>query len=159
MMETIRWETEGVKIVRAEALAGAMAGASGIARATAFDFAGSGGRATWIGTVSLPPGGKTGAHHHGRHEVAVYVVQGRGAIRWGERLEFAADVGAGDFVYFAPHVPHQEVNLDAGAPLDFVVVRSDNERIAVTLDIAPDASGAADAAVAGGRHDRDAQNF
>ncbi len=107
-------------------------------RATAFAFAGSGGRETWIGTVTLPPQAKTGAHHHGRHEVAVYVVRGRGCIRWGERLEFAADVGAGDFVYFAPYVPHQELNLDADAPLEFVVVRSDNERIAVALDIAPD---------------------
>jgi uncharacterized RmlC-like cupin family protein len=139
MTETIRWQDDGVKIVRAAALADAMAGGPGMARATAFDFAGSGGRATWIGAVSLPPGARTGAHHHGRHEVAVYVVRGRGAIRWGERLEFAAEVGAGDFVYFTPHVPHEEQNLDAAVPLDFVVVRSDNERIAVALDIRPDA--------------------
>ncbi len=45
-------------------------------------------------------------------------------------------MGAGDFVYFAPYVPHQELNV-ANETLDFVVVRSDNERIAVGLDIAP----------------------
>ena len=61
-------------------------------RATAFDFAGTGGRETWIGAVTLQPGSKTGAHHHGRHEVAVYVVKGRGQIRWGERLEFTSEV-------------------------------------------------------------------
>jgi uncharacterized RmlC-like cupin family protein len=104
-------------------------------RATAFDFAGAGGRETWIGTVTLQPNARTGAHHHGRHEVAVYVVKGRSQIRWGERLQFAAEVGPGDFVYFAPFVPHQERNLDAGETLDFVVVRSDNERIVVDLDI------------------------
>ena len=110
---------------------------SGTGRATAFDFAGTGGKETWIGAVTLPPGAKTGAHHHGRHEVAVYVVKGRSEIRWGERLEFAAEVGPGDFVYFAPYVPHQELNLDAGETLDFVVVRSDNEGIVVKLDIVP----------------------
>jgi uncharacterized RmlC-like cupin family protein len=114
-----------------------MRGPSGTGRATAFDFTGAGGRETWIGTVTLQPKAKTGAHHHGRHEVAVYVVRGRSQIRWGDRLEFAADVGPGDFVYFAPYVPHQELNPDASASLDFVVVRSDDERIAVNLDLVP----------------------
>ena len=134
MRETTKWRTDGVTVVRAESLNTAM---SGTGRATAFDFAGSGGQETWIGTVSLQPSAKTGAHHHGRHEVAVYVVKGRSQIRWGERLEFAAEVGPGDFVYFAPFVPHQELNLDASETLDFVVVRSDNERIVVKLDTVP----------------------
>jgi uncharacterized RmlC-like cupin family protein len=85
--------------------------------------------------VALAPGGKTGGHHHGRHEVAVYVVRGRGRIEWGERLEVSADIAAGDFVYFPPYILHQEVNLDSTTPLEFVVVRSDNERIVVNLDI------------------------
>jgi uncharacterized RmlC-like cupin family protein len=134
MAETMKWRAEGVTVVRGGALSTAMLGKG---RATAFDFAGTGGRQTWIGTVSLQPNAKTGAHHHGRHEVAVYVVKGRSRIRWGERLEFSADVGPGDFVYFAPYVPHQELTLDAGEALDFVVVRSDNERIVVDLDVEP----------------------
>jgi len=123
----------GVKVVRAEALESAARQASG--RATAFNFAGTGGSQTWIGTVTLGPDAKTGAHHHGRHEVAVYVVAGRSEIRWGERLEFAAEVGPGDFVYFAPQVPHQERNLSAREEVAFVVARSDNERIAISLDV------------------------
>jgi uncharacterized RmlC-like cupin family protein len=112
----------------------------GTGRATAFEFSGQGGHATWIGAVSLRPGARTGAHHHGRHEVAVYVVRGRGQVRWGDGLEFAAEIGPGDFVYFAPFVPHQELNHDAGSALDFVVVRSDGERIVVNLDpVATDA--------------------
>ena len=67
----------------------------------------------------------------------IYVVRGRSVIRWGARLEFAAEVRSGDFVYFAPHVPHQELNLSASETVDFVVVRSDNERIVVNLDVAP----------------------
>jgi uncharacterized RmlC-like cupin family protein len=136
MTETIKWRTDGVKVVRSEALRRVMLGPSGAGRATAFDFAGAGGRETWIGAVTLQPFAKTGAHHHGRHEVAVYVVKGHGQIRWGERLEFAAEVSPGDFAYFAPYVPHQELNV-ASETLDFVVVRSDNERIVVNLEIAP----------------------
>jgi len=64
-------------------------------------------------------------------------VKGHGRIRWGERLEFAAEVSSGDFVYFAPYMPHQELNVDGKETLDLVVVRSDNERIVVNLDIAP----------------------
>ena len=124
-------------VVRAESLNMAMHGPSGTGRATAFDFAGTAGRETWIGTVTLKPTAKTGAHHHGRHEVAVYVVRGRSEIRWGERLEFAAEVAPGDFVYFAPYVPHQELNLSASEAVDFVVIRSDNERIVVNLDVTP----------------------
>jgi uncharacterized RmlC-like cupin family protein len=137
MTETIKWRTDGVKVVRADTLNRVMFGPSGTGRATAFDFTGTGGRETWIGTVALQPHAKTGAHHHGRHEVAVYVVKGRGQIRWGGRLEFAAEVSLGDFVYFAPYVPHQELNLEANERLEFVVVRSDNERIVVNLDIVP----------------------
>lgn len=127
----------GVRIARAQALNDALTEPFGAGRVTAFDFAGTGGRETWIGAVRLQPRATTGPHHHGRHEVAVYVVKGRGEIRWGERLEFAAEIGAGDFVYFAPFVPHQEMNLDEGEALDFVVVRSDNERLVVKLDVSP----------------------
>lgn len=126
------WRNEGVRVMRGAAL---RATASGNGRATAFDFAGAGGSKTWIGTVTLPPRGQTGAHHHGTHEVAVYVSKGRSEIRWGERLEFATQVSAGDFVYFAPQVPHQEINLDGAESVEFVVVRSDNSGIRVDLQL------------------------
>ena len=124
-----------VRVVRHAALHAAMGAANG--RATAFNFAGIAGRDTWIGNVSMAPGACTGAHHHGATEVAIYVVQGRGQIRWGARLDFAAEIGPGDFVYFEPHVPHQELNLDANEALEFVAVRSNDERIVVKLAIEP----------------------
>jgi uncharacterized RmlC-like cupin family protein len=124
------WRNDGVKVVRA-------AVTTGKGRATAFDFAGTGGAKTWMGVVTLQPNGRTGAHHHGTHEVAVYVSKGRSQIRWGENLEFTTDVGSGDFVYFAPNVPHEEVNLDHQDPVEFIVVRSDNSAIRIDLDIEP----------------------
>jgi uncharacterized RmlC-like cupin family protein len=137
MMGTKDWRANGVTVVRGQSLDTIMRGPSGSGRVTAFNFAGAGGRETWIGAVTLPPNANTGAHHHGRHEVAVYVVKGRSQIRWGEQLEFAAEIGPGDFVYFAPYVPHQELNLDGSETLDFVVVRSDDEKIAVPLALVP----------------------
>jgi uncharacterized RmlC-like cupin family protein len=126
-----KWRT-GVRVVRGQSL-DALIRTPGSGRATIFDFAGTGGQKTWIGAVTLPPRTDTGLHHHGRHEVMIYVVRGRSQIRWGERLEFAADLGPSDFAYFAPYVPHQEANFDAREPVEFVVVRSDNERIAIKL--------------------------
>jgi uncharacterized RmlC-like cupin family protein len=136
-MSATKWKNDGVRIVRAESLNAARGGPSGRGLATAVDFAGSDGSKTWLGTISLRPAAKTGIHHHGQTEVAIFVVKGRGQIRWGERLEFAGRVGPGDFVYFAPYVPHQEQNLDPNETFDIVSVRSNNEGIRIDLDVEP----------------------
>jgi len=79
----------GVKIVRAGEQQAAREAGGG--RATAFNFTGEGGSArTWIGTVTLQPGGCTGGHHHGRHEVALYVISGQVELSWGEGLSATA---------------------------------------------------------------------
>jgi len=135
--DAAKWRDDGVTVVRADALRATMGEPARKGRATAFDFSGTGGQKTWIGTVTLAPGANTGPHHHGRHEVAVYVVKGRSEIRWGERLEFAAEIAPGDCVYFAPYVPHQERSLEAADAVEFLVVRSDNEGIVVKLDVVP----------------------
>jgi uncharacterized RmlC-like cupin family protein len=131
-MTDAKWR-DAVRVMRAGDVRAKLA-PDGTGRVTAFDFTGSGGAQTWIGTVVQPPGADTGPHHHGRHEVLIYVVKGRTEIRWGERLEYAAEIGPGDTVYFAPYVPHQERNLDAREPMEFLVVRSDNAGIVVKLD-------------------------
>lgn len=136
-MGTIKWKNDGVTIVRAEALNAVMSGPTGRGLATAVDFARSDGGKTWLGTISMRPAAKTGIHHHGQTEVAIFVVKGRGQIRWGERLEFAGRVGPGDFVYFAPCVPHQEQNLDPSETFDIVSVRSNNLGIRIDLDVEP----------------------
>ena len=129
------WRTS-VTVRRAGSIEEAMRPPAGSGRATVFDFAGIGGSKTWVGVASLAPGRRTGAHHHGRHEVAICVSKGRAQIRWGERLEFMADLAEGDFAYFAPFVPHEEINPDPDSPVDFIVVRSDGERIAEPLTVA-----------------------
>ena len=56
-------------------------------------------------------------------------------MRWGDRLEFVAEAGPGDFIYVPPYVPHQEINASRDQPLTCVLVRSDQEPVVVNLDI------------------------
>ena len=56
-------------------------------------------------------------------------------MRWGERLEFVAEAGPGDFIFVPPFVPHQEINASTDETLECVLVRSDNEATVVNLDI------------------------
>jgi uncharacterized RmlC-like cupin family protein len=70
-------------------------------------------------------------------ESVIYVVSGKARMRWGDKLEFVAEAGPGDFIYVPPYVPHQEINASPDEPLECVLVRSDGEAIAVNLDIEP----------------------
>lgn len=130
MTAEIDWK-DAVQVRRADALAAERA-AQG--RTTVFDFAGiGGGGQTWMGSTNVAPGSNTGPHDHGRHEVAIYVVKCRSEIRWGARLEYAVEIGPGDAVYFAPGVPHQERSLETTVSVEYLIVRSDNEKIANKL--------------------------
>jgi uncharacterized RmlC-like cupin family protein len=109
----------------------------GMHREAAIDAARAGTEKLWAGTVVIHPDAKTGPHHHGGLESIIYVVSGRARMRWGERLEFTAEAGPGDFIYVPPYVPHQEINASPDEPLECVLVRSDGEAVAVNLDIEP----------------------
>jgi hypothetical protein len=41
-------------------------------------------------------------------------------MRWGERLEFVAEAGPGDFIFVPPYVPHQEINAESDVALECV---------------------------------------
>lgn len=127
----------GVRIVRAGELDHDTPQTPGMTRAAAIDFARAGARKLWAGTATIQPAAKTGAHHHGALESVIYVVSGRARMRWGERLEYVAEAGPGDFIYVAPYAPHQEINAMADEPLECVVIRSDQEPVVVNLDLEP----------------------
>ena len=131
------WETSGVRVVPADALDANTPQTPGMNRAAAIDFARVGARRLWAGTVHIHAGAGTGAHHHGPLESVIYVIRGRARMRWGERLEFTAEAGPGDFIYVPPFVPHQEINASTDETLECVLVRSDGEAVVVNLDIDP----------------------
>lgn len=129
------WRDHGVRIVRSDQLDLNTAQTPGMTRAAAISQATVGAQKIWAGTVTIHPNAKTGAHHHGALESVIYVVQGRARMRWGERLEFVAEAGPGDFIFVPPYVPHQEINALPDEPLFCVLVRSDQEPVVVNLEI------------------------
>jgi uncharacterized RmlC-like cupin family protein len=128
------WRTDGVKVVKSDRLDGNTAQTPGMLRAAAIDAA-RGSQKLWAGTVVIHPNARTGAHHHGALESVIYVVRGIARMRWGDRLEYVAEADAGDFIFVPPYVPHQEINRSSEAPLECVLVRSDNESVVVNLNI------------------------
>ena len=131
------WHRHGVRIVRSDELDTNTPQTPGMTRAAAITHATAGANKLWAGTVTIHPNAKTGPHHHGKLESVIYVISGRARMRWGERLEFVAEAGQGDFIYVPPFVPHQEINASQDEPLGCVVVRNDQEPIVVNLDIPP----------------------
>ena len=132
------WRERGIRIVRHDQLDSNTLQTPGMSRAAAINQATAGAHKLWAGTVSIQPDARTGPHHHGPLESVIYVVQGRARMRWGERLEFAAEAGPGDFIFVPPYVPHQEINALPDQPLVCVLVRSDQEPVVVALDIPTD---------------------
>ncbi len=130
------WRLNGVRVVRAGELDANTPQTPGMDRAAAITAARAGAEKLWAGTVDIHPDAKTGAHHHGALESVIYVVSGQARMRWGERLEFVAEAGPGDFIFVPPFVPHQEINASPDAPLSCVVVRSGQEAVVVNLDLA-----------------------
>jgi uncharacterized RmlC-like cupin family protein len=128
------WRERGVRIVHADELDDRTPQTPGMQRAAAITAARTGAQHLWAGAVVIEPGAQTGAHHHGHVESVIYVVSGRARMRWGERLEFVAEAGPGDFVLVPPWVPHQEINAAADEPLSCVLVRSGQEPVVVNLD-------------------------
>ena len=136
MSETTDWREHGVRVVKSAELDVNTPQSPGMNRAAAITHARTGAEKLWAGTVTIHANAKTGAHHHGALESVIYVVKGRARMRWGERLEFTAEAGPGDFIYVPPYVPHQEINASTSEPLECVLVRSGQEPVVVNLDIA-----------------------
>jgi uncharacterized RmlC-like cupin family protein len=131
-----KWKHDGVCVIPGHSLDPNTAQTPGMDRKAAINLARAGAQKLWAGTVSIHPNAKTGAHHHGPLESVIYVVRGKARMRWGERLEFTAEAGPGDFIFVPPYVPHQEINASPDEPLECVLVRSDNEAVVVNLEIA-----------------------
>lgn len=131
------WKHDGVRVIAGNQLDSNTAQTPGMDRRAAINFARVGAQKLWAGTVTIHADAKTGAHHHGHLESVIYVIRGKARMRWGERLEFTAEAGPGDFIYVPPYVPHQEINASPTEVLECVLCRSDGEAVAVNLDIEP----------------------
>jgi uncharacterized RmlC-like cupin family protein len=75
--------------------------------------------------VIVPPGGAALPHAHHGFETAIYCLSGRVETRYGPGLRQSVVCEAGDFLFIAPDVPHQPINLSATEPAMAIVARND----------------------------------
>ena len=75
--------------------------------------------------VIIPPGGAAKPHFHPNHETAIYLLQGRVEVRYGQGLKQCRVCEAGDFIFTPPGVPHQPRNLSATEPVYVLAARND----------------------------------
>jgi uncharacterized RmlC-like cupin family protein len=99
--------------------------------AVSHDLAGS--EKLWAGVMIAQPNTISDVHHHGPLETVVYVVSGQSKVRWGSRLQQEVDLSAGDFLFIPPFTPHQEINPSPNQEAQWVVVRSAQEAVVVSL--------------------------
>jgi len=84
-----------------------------------------GSSALWFGMVTLPPGQRTKAHIHEKHETAFYFLSGEEVELWtGDQLQHCEKAHTGDYMFIPAGVPHVAVNRGT-APAVFVGARNE----------------------------------
>jgi uncharacterized RmlC-like cupin family protein len=87
-----------------------------------------------MGEVTTEPRFRSGAHHHGDVESAIYVMHGRMRMRWGDALDRSLDAAPGDFVFVPAHTVHQEMSI-SDEPLVLILARGGQENVVVNVDL------------------------
>ncbi len=90
----------------------------------------------WMGQTHVAPSQRSGDHHHGAAETAIYVVSGTPEFvfldeQTGEQTRLRAEPG--DYVFVPPYTPHREENNDPDVEAVVVIARSTQEAIVVNL--------------------------
>jgi uncharacterized RmlC-like cupin family protein len=129
--------TPDVQVVRPGDLSDRTPQTSGLQRFEAISSRLAGSEKLWMGMSVLAPGSRTGVHHHGESETALYVLSGVGRWWVGEKLDQAREAHAGDFVFIPPEVVHWEENGSDTEPVRMIVARSTMDAIVVNLDDEP----------------------
>jgi uncharacterized RmlC-like cupin family protein len=122
--------------VRAADLDAETAQTSGMQRLAAISHAGVGSERLWMGETHVGPGSRSGDHHHGESETAIFVVSGRPEFVFldqdtGEEVRLRPEPG--DYVFVPPYTPHREENNDPDTEAVVVIARSTQEAIVVNL--------------------------
>lgn len=84
--------------------------------------------------LTIPPEVRAKAHLHENHETAIYVIQGKSAMWYGENLMQHMEIDAGDFVYIPAGTPHLPYNPSDSESCTVIIARTDpNEQESVVL--------------------------
>jgi uncharacterized RmlC-like cupin family protein len=77
----------------------------------------------YMGIFRVPAGSRGRPHYHDNCESALYMLSGAIEIKWGDNLEDAVTVEAGDMLYVPPRVTHTVANVSPDEPAEYVVAR------------------------------------
>src|SRR5258708_12270776 len=104
-------EPPGVRVIRPHQFDAHTPQTPGMQRVAAVSRELAGSDAIWAGVTVVAPHIASGKHHHGELETVIYVVSGRGKIRWWvDDAEYEEHVEPRDFIYVPPFVPHPQIN-------------------------------------------------
>jgi uncharacterized RmlC-like cupin family protein len=122
--------------VRAADLDEGTAQTPGMRRLAAISSTAVGSERLWMGQTHVGPASRSGDHHHGEAETAIYVVSGSPEFvfldeRTGEEVRLRPQPG--DYVFVPPFTPHREENNDPDDEAVVVIARSTQEAIVVNL--------------------------
>jgi uncharacterized RmlC-like cupin family protein len=119
--------------IRAAELTGDTGQTSGMNRREAISGKSTGAEKLWMGQTHVAAGARSGDHHHGESETAIYVVSGYPVFVFAENdREIRLETKPGDYIFVPPYVPHREENPgDTEAVV--VIARSTQEAIVVNL--------------------------
>ena len=76
-----------------------------------------------MNVLPMPPGARARAHYHEGIETIAFMLEGRCAVHYGDRLEHCLIAETGDQVYIPADVPHAPAN-ESGAACTWIVVHS-----------------------------------
>jgi uncharacterized RmlC-like cupin family protein len=121
--------------VGGDALHSDTAQSSGMRRFEAISGATVGAQRIWMGQTHVAASTRSGDHHHGESETAIYVVAGHPVFVFLEDgAERRLEAGPGDYVFVPPYVPHREENPSSSEDAVVVIARTTQEAIVVNLD-------------------------
>jgi uncharacterized RmlC-like cupin family protein len=126
--------TADCRAIRPHERDAATAQTPGMARLAGVSLSTCGSAGVWMGEVTTAPRFRSGAHHHGDVESAIYVMRGRMRMRWGDALEQALDADPGDFVFVPARTVHQEMSI-SDEPLVLILARGGQENVVVNVDL------------------------
>jgi uncharacterized RmlC-like cupin family protein len=124
-----------IRVVKPHERDASTAQTPGMTRVAGVSAATCGSAGIWMGQFTNEPGFRSGAHHHGDVESAIYVVSGRLRMRWGERLEHEAEAQAGDFIFVPSRLVHQEINASNSEGVVAILARGGQENVVVNVEL------------------------
>ncbi|HEX5141358.1 MAG TPA: cupin domain-containing protein [Dehalococcoidia bacterium] len=124
-----------VRVIKPDQRDTSTAQTPGMNRAEGCGASTTGAEKLWVGHVHVGEGVRSGPHHHGEVESAIYIISGNARFRFGDKLENVVEAQAGDFVFVPPYLVHQEINASSDEAVDMVVARSSQENVVVNVEV------------------------